>query len=122
MSKNVRLVIVLSAIWVAAVLAYLAWEYFNISPRQCIFTLGKFSEETGFGGPVKRFFISCNVFSDIPTQWWGTATFRHGKQVIELSTFRLVFTTAPPIAAIWFVFAVCPALWRWVASGRSATR
>lgn len=118
---NVRLAIVLSTLWVAAVAGFLVWEYMTISVDQCVFPPDKLLRELGFDPSVQKFFLSCNVFSDIPTHWWGTITFWHGKQVFQLSTFRLMSTTTLPIIAIWFVLAICPALWRWVANGRSAS-
>lgn len=114
MSRNTRLAIVLSAIWLLGVIALLCAEYLNILPGQCVFAGDNHSPLISVDG----IFLSCNMFSDIPTSWWGTAQLRFGQQILELDVFRLVFTVILPIAAIWLFTVASPTIWNWIAKGQ----
>lgn len=116
MSKKVRIAFVLSGLWLCGVGFWLCAEYLNILPGNCVFDGSKSPVS-----PVDAYFFSCEwftAFSSIGSSWWGVAFLRQGQQIIELNTFRLVFTAVLPVVAIWFIAVTCPALFRWVGRGR----
>ena len=110
MSRKTRIAVVLSGLWLLGVGALLAAEYLQILPGHCVFDGGKFSHLLRVQGVL----LSCDMFSDIPNPWWGVTTIHSGHQFIVLNTFRLVFSSVIPVAAIWLIAVTCPALWRWV--------
>lgn len=111
MSRNTRIAVVLSGLWLLGICTLFAIEYVQIFPGQCVFDGGDPSHIFGLQG----IFLSCNMFSDIPASWWGVTAIHAGRQIIELHTFRLLLGSVLPIVAIWFVAVICPMVWQWVA-------
>lgn len=113
MPRKIRIAIFLSGIWVLALGIAAGADYVQILPGQCIFDESPPPHLVEAQGT----FFSCDMFSDIPSPWWGRTTFHVGQQVIELNTFRLLFSLLLPLAAIWLLLAVLPKVWRWVTKG-----
>ena len=114
MSRNRRAALVLSTLWMAAVAAFVLVEYVQIQPGQCRFDVEDRSTVVALDG----YFLSCSMFSGLvpvgQAPWWGVATFYLADQIIELSVFRLFFISITPVAGIWFLIVLVPALWRWI--------
>jgi len=114
MSRNTRIAVALSGIWLAIIVLTLAVEYVRVLPGQCLFGNGQPKEVL----PLEGTFLSCHWWSVVGEgSWWGTALLHVGHQVIEVDVMKLCFATCGPLLAFWFVFAVVPFLWRWVRAG-----
>jgi hypothetical protein len=110
LSRNSKLAIALSSTWVLGVIGFLGAEYLNVLPGQCVF-LGEASAPSIY---VDGVFLSCNMFSDISSTWWGIAQIQNGQQILELHVFRLLSSALLPVAAIWFIAVASPAMSRWI--------
>lgn len=67
---------------------------------------------------VDLVFYSCNMFTDIPNQWWGVSVFHWGDQIIEFHTRRFVFLSFGLVAAFWMIGVAGAKSWRWIVAGK----
>lgn len=113
MNVWIRFATLASALWLLGVAALVAYDFLNLRPGQCLFPGDVSNQVDRFNG----WFLSCNMFSDLPGTWWGSTIIRRGTQIVELSTYRLFFAAAVPVAAIWLLITVLPSSLKWVFKG-----
>lgn len=107
----IRLGIVLSFFWVAGWSFFAFMEFMAILPGQCPQFTGGYLES------VDLYFFSCNIFSDIPKNYWGVHLIHWNEQVIEFDLRRFVFIAFLPVALFWIIAILIFYSWKWVAIG-----